>query len=104
MELSIRTGTDVGRAIGELRRASGLTQTELAGLVGLDAKYISKIESGRTVTLLEHELRILRRLGASITIEMPDPSVPDPSVADPRAADPRVPHSNVARPVVPDGD
>ena len=89
MELNIRTGTDMGRAIGEVRRASGLTQRELAESVGLDAKYISKIESGRTVTLLEHQLRILRRLGASITIELPDP---------------RVPHSNVVRLVVPDGD
>lgn len=79
MRLNIRTGTDVGRSIGELRRKSKLSQNELSELVGLDAKYISKIESGRTVTLLEHELRILRRLGATITVEMPDPK---PSDAD----------------------
>jgi transcriptional regulator with XRE-family HTH domain len=77
MRLNIRTGTDVGRAIGELRRKLKLSQNELSELVGLDAKYISKIESGRTVTLLEHELRILRRLGATITVEMPDPKPSD---------------------------
>ena len=78
MKLSLRTGPDFGRAIGELRRASGLTQIELSELVGLEATYISKIESGRTVTLLEHELRILRRLGANITIEWPDSKPPGP--------------------------
>jgi transcriptional regulator with XRE-family HTH domain len=77
MRLNIRTGIDVGRAIGELRRKLKLSQSELSELVGLDAKYISKIESGRTVTLLEHELRILRRLGATITVEMPDPKPSD---------------------------
>jgi transcriptional regulator with XRE-family HTH domain len=77
MRLNIRTGTDVGRAIGELRRKLKLSQSELSELVGLDPKYISKIESGRTVTLLEHELRILRRLGATITVEMPDPKPSD---------------------------
>ena len=71
MQMVIRTGADVGRAVGELRRSAKLTQDELGDLVGLDGKYISKIESGRTVTLLEHELRILRRLGARITIELP---------------------------------
>jgi transcriptional regulator with XRE-family HTH domain len=58
MRLTIRRGSDMGRTIGELRRKSKLTQNELSELVGIDAKYISKIESGRTVTLLEHELRI----------------------------------------------
>jgi transcriptional regulator with XRE-family HTH domain len=77
MRLNIRTGIDVGRAIGELRRKLKLSQSELSELVGLDPKYISKIESGRTVTLLEHELRILRRLGATITVEMPDPKPGD---------------------------
>lgn len=72
MQMAIRTGADVGRAIGELRRNAHLTQEDLGELVGLNGKYISKIESGRTVTLLEHELRILRRLGAIITIEIPD--------------------------------
>jgi transcriptional regulator with XRE-family HTH domain len=72
MRLNVRTGADLGRAIGELRRDSNLTQAGLSELVGLDPKYISKIESGRTVSLLEHELRILRRLGATITIELPD--------------------------------
>ena len=68
METEIRSGSDVGRAIHAVRSARGLTQIAVAELAGIDPTYLSKIEKGRTVTLLEHELRILRRLGARITV------------------------------------
>lgn len=66
---SVRTGTDVGRAVAEIRTSRGMSQADLADLTGLSANYISKIESGRTSSILEHELRVLRRLGVKITIE-----------------------------------
>ncbi len=72
MTIDVRTGADLGRAIAELRKRRRMTQHDLGELAGLSQGYISKIESGRTVTLLEHELRILRRLGATITISNPD--------------------------------
>ena len=75
--IEVRSGADMGRAIAALRSDAGLTQQELGDLAGLDATYVSKIESGRTVTLLEHELRILRRLGARVTIEFPNRSDAD---------------------------
>lgn len=65
----VRSGADIGRALAELRAGAGLTQREMGELVGLTDQYVSKIESGRTVSLLEHELRMLRRLGARVTIE-----------------------------------
>ena len=68
MQVEVHRGADVGRAIRALRTARDLTQAEAADLVGIEASYLSKIETGRTVTLLEHELRILRRLGARVTI------------------------------------
>lgn len=68
----VRSGADLGRTIAERRRATGMDQSQLAELVGLSKAYISKIETGRTVSLLEHELRILRRLGAKITVEFDD--------------------------------
>ena len=71
-EFEVRSGADIGRTIAELRTRAGLRQDELGGLAGLTSSYISKIESGRSVSLLEHELRILRRLGARITITDPD--------------------------------
>ena len=68
MESEIRSGADIGRSIRAIRSAQGLTQIEAAELAGIDSTYLSKIEQGRTVSLLEHELRILRRLGARITV------------------------------------
>jgi transcriptional regulator with XRE-family HTH domain len=68
MESDIRSGADIGRSIRAIRSTQGLTQVEAAELAGIDSTYLSKIEQGRTVSLLEHELRILRRLGARITI------------------------------------
>ena len=68
MESEIRSGADIGRAIRAVRSSRGLSQVQAAELAGIDSSYLSKIEKGRTVSLLEHELRILRRLGARITI------------------------------------
>lgn len=70
--IAVRTGGDLGRAIAEVRRDRGLSQAELAEYSGLSAAYLSKIESGRTSSVLEHALRVLRRLGVKLTIEVSD--------------------------------
>jgi transcriptional regulator with XRE-family HTH domain len=68
----VRSGADLGLAIAEIRRRGGTTQQELADRSGLSRSYLSKIESGRSGLLLEHVLRILRRMGATITIAFED--------------------------------
>jgi HTH-type transcriptional regulator/antitoxin HipB len=68
-QYDVRSGPDLGAAIAEVRLASGLTQAELAKMAGLTATYVSKLENGRSTSLLDHEIRMLRRLGATITIE-----------------------------------
>lgn len=68
MQSEIGSGADVGRAIRAVRSARGLSQGDAAELAGIDPTYLSKIENGRSVSLLEHQLRILRRLGARVTI------------------------------------
>ena len=70
--MNIRTGTDMGRAIVEVRRQQGLSARETADRAGLTPQYLSKIEAGRTTKVLEHQLRVLRRLGAKISVEFPD--------------------------------
>lgn len=72
MRFAVRSGTDLGRAVRALRRARRLSQADLAELAGLSPAYVSKIESGRTSSVLEHELRMLRRLGAEVTITYAD--------------------------------
>lgn len=80
MDSEIRSGADIGRAIRAIRSAQGLSQIEAAELAGIDSTYLSKIEKGRTVSLLEHELRILRRLGARVTVSFDD-DAGDPAAA-----------------------
>lgn len=75
MSIEIREGADLGTAVALGRTAAGITQQQLGDQVGLSAGYVSKIESGRTVSLLEHELRMLRRLGATVTVHFSEPGV-----------------------------
>jgi transcriptional regulator with XRE-family HTH domain len=65
---NISTGTDFGRAIAEIRARRNLTQAQLAEQVGLSRGYLAHLEAGRSVTLLEHLLRVLRRSGATVTV------------------------------------
>jgi transcriptional regulator with XRE-family HTH domain len=68
---TIHTGEDFGRVIAEIRGRLGLTQEQMAARSGLSRTYLSHLESGRTVSLLEHVLRILRRAGATVTVTWP---------------------------------
>ncbi len=70
---TVRSGQDLGRAIADIRSRRGLTQQQVADKVGLTRGYLAKIETGRSVTLLDHLLRILRRLGATVTITLTKP-------------------------------
>lgn len=68
---TIHSGADFGRAIAEIRARRRLTQAELAREAGLTRDYLAQLESGRSVTLLEHLLRTLLRSGASVTVRYP---------------------------------
>ncbi len=68
MTWTIRSGADLGSAIGDIRAHKQLTQAQLADEAGLSREYLAQLESGRTVRLLEHLLRILRRSGATVTV------------------------------------
>lgn len=64
----IRSGADFGRAIADLRSERGLTQTELARQGGISRNYLTQLETGLTTVVLERILRLLRRLGAEVTV------------------------------------
>ena len=64
----VRTGEDLGRGVAELRRQRGMTQEELAVQGGLTRVWLAKLETGRSSHVLDHLLRIIRRLGATVTI------------------------------------
>jgi transcriptional regulator with XRE-family HTH domain len=65
---SVHSGEDFGRAIADLRRAKGMTQAQLAEASGLTRTWLARLETGHSTPVLDHLLRLLRRLGATITI------------------------------------
>lgn len=69
---SVRSGEDMGRAIAGIRHERGLTQAELAAQGGLSRNWLAKLEAGRSTPVLDHLLRLLRRLGATVTITFED--------------------------------
>jgi transcriptional regulator with XRE-family HTH domain len=74
----VRSSADLGAAIAEIRAERGLTQADTAELAGLDRSWLAKIENGRTSRLVDQTLRVLRRLGATVTVSF---SVDDDVVA-----------------------
>jgi transcriptional regulator with XRE-family HTH domain len=64
----IRSGADFGRAVAGLRTEQGLTQSELAERTGMSRHYLAQLERGVTALMLERVLRLLRRLGAEVTV------------------------------------
>lgn len=69
----IRSGSDLGKALNEARRASGLTQTQFAEQMGFDQAYLARLERGHSVQLLDRVVLALRTLNADITVAIPDP-------------------------------
>ncbi len=59
----------IGASIKNARKASHLTQAELGERVGVQAAQISKIESGRNVTITTI-IRVLNALGLSATFSI----------------------------------
>jgi HTH-type transcriptional regulator/antitoxin HipB len=66
--MQIRTAKDLGAAIKQARAKRGLTQTELAQILGIDQARISTIERGSPGVSVGAILRILAALDARIVI------------------------------------
>ncbi len=71
-QIQVRRPEDLGLAVSEARRAAGLTQAQLSEDVGVERTYLAKLESGVSTLLLVRVLRLLRRLGARLIVEVPD--------------------------------
>ncbi len=69
---TVRTGDDLGRAVAGVRTARSMTQTEVAEMTGIDRTYLTRLENGATVAQIERALRVLRRLGATVSVELDD--------------------------------
>lgn len=74
---TIRTPSDLGRTVADIRLAQNRTQADVAAESGLTRAYVAKLETGRTSPLLDHLLRLLRRLGATVTVTFDVPELDD---------------------------
>ena len=72
MNYDVRTVEDLGSVIADRRRMAGQNQATLAAQVGLSRDYLSKLERGRSSLVTKHVFRILRRMGATITVSFDD--------------------------------
>ena len=64
----VRSGEDLGRAVADIRKAQHLTQAALAAASGMSRDSVAQLERGRQGRSIELLLRMLRRLGATVTI------------------------------------
>lgn len=64
----VRSAEDFGRGIAEVRRSQDLTQSELAEQGGISRHWLAKLEAGHSTPVLEHLLRLTRRLGITVTL------------------------------------
>ncbi len=68
----IYTPESLGAAIRHYRKASGMSQAELAERTGLNRTYLSNLESGKETEQVRRLLRVLRQLGVRMTIDKAD--------------------------------
>jgi transcriptional regulator with XRE-family HTH domain len=68
----IYSAASLGDAIRHYRREAGLTQGQLAQVLGLQRSYLSELERGKETEQLSRILRVLRRLGVRMTLEKVD--------------------------------
>lgn len=70
---AVRSAEDFGRAIAELRKLQQLTQAQLAAQTGMSRDSLAQLERGRQGRSVDILLRLLRRLGATVTITFEHP-------------------------------
>jgi transcriptional regulator with XRE-family HTH domain len=68
----VRSTADLGRAVAGVRAERRLTQEALAEESGVDRSYVARLERGLGTLAIERVLRMLRRMGATVTVSLDD--------------------------------
>ncbi len=71
-EFRVYNGPSLGAAIRHYRREAGLSQVELAELMGLNRTYLSDLEQGKETEQVKRILQVLKRLGVRMTLQKAD--------------------------------
>jgi len=67
---------ELGELIRKVRKAQGLTQSELAGSCGLSVGFLVDLEKGKTTSEIEKVLLVITMLGIKLDAHEP-PSLKD---------------------------
>ncbi|EWT03340.1 DNA-binding protein [Intrasporangium oryzae NRRL B-24470] len=65
----IRSATDLGAFLAEVRASSDLTQDEVAERLGISRRYLYEIESGKPSLYTDRLFALLRLYGVTLTAE-----------------------------------
>jgi HTH-type transcriptional regulator / antitoxin HipB len=60
---------DLGRFVHRIRRDAGLTQQQLADVLGISQRYLSELESGKPKRIDNNYFVVLRKLGIRLTAQ-----------------------------------
>jgi DNA-binding XRE family transcriptional regulator len=72
-ERPVRSAQELGKAIAETRRRQHLTQSDLADVAEVNRSRLTKIELGKTTTLLDQLFRLLNLLGLELVVRARNP-------------------------------
>lgn len=76
--MATEIGKQVGKRIKELREARGLTQAQLAGLLGKSVETISNFERGKVITSLLTLEQLASHFGVAVRYFFADFPAPQP--------------------------
>ena len=71
-KIRIKSSTDIGKMIAELRAASGETQSSFAANVGVGERFLRHLEHGSALASIGSVLSILENLGVEISASIPN--------------------------------
>jgi y4mF family transcriptional regulator len=71
MNTTIKSATDLGKAIHRTRKNAKLTQATAAGLCGVSVPFFNAIENGKGTAQIDKVLHVCHQLGIQITAHEP---------------------------------
>ena len=66
--IKITSSTDLGNLIKQTRKSQNMTQTQLAAICGVGARFIVDLEKGKQTCVIEKSLKVLQMLGLNLII------------------------------------
>lgn len=68
----IRTASDLGNAVRTARKSQGITQSDLALIVGKSHVLLRDIEKGKGSVSIASVLQVLHELGVRLYVDVPE--------------------------------